>query len=152
MSEPYVGIALEPVSLARLKEIVDSCMGESSWLFLRWPHRVLLRSIGEAPETGFDCLEGQAFSQTRELRWKRKGGNYEVLLLSANGGDASLSPIGKSWETKELKAKAYPETETRFPRKISIPKSLDISQRYFIDTETACVQFVALVPHNKEVN
>ena len=151
MSKPYVGVAPEPVSLEKLGEIVDSCMDKDSWLFLRWPHRVLLRPIGKPPETGFDCLEGQAFSLTKELRWKRKGKNYEVLLLSANGGDASLSPIDGIWKTKELKAKAYPETETRFPRKISIPDNLDISQRYFIEAGTACVQFVALVS-NKEVN
>ncbi|MBE9063114.1 hypothetical protein [cf. Phormidesmis sp. LEGE 11477] len=152
MSEPYVGVAPEPVSLERLEEIVDSCMDVDSWLFLRWPHRVLLRPVSESPETGFDCLEGQAFSQTRELRWKRKGRNYEVLLLSANGGNASLHSIGSGWQTKELKAKAYPGTETRFPRKVSISNNLDISQRYFIDTKTACVQFVALVPNKREVN
>lgn len=150
MSEPYVGISPEPVSLKRLGELVNSYMDVDSWLFLRWPHRVLLRPIGEPPETGFACLEGQAFSQTKELRWKRKGKSYEILLLSVNGGDASLPSIGNGWETKELKAKAYPKTETRFPRKIFIPDRLDINQRYFIDARTGSVQFVALVP-NKEM-
>ena len=112
MSNAYVGVSPKPVELEQLQKLVDSCMDKDSWLFLRWPHKVLLRPVNEPPETGFACLEGQAFDKTKELRWKRKGEGYEVLLLSEDGGDVSLSSIGNDWETKELKAKAYPETET----------------------------------------
>jgi len=98
-----------------------------------------------APCEGFDtCPEGQAFDENRELRWKRKGSGYEVLLLSNTGGDTELSAIGQEWETKALAAKAFSKTETRFPRKIEIPGDLDLGQRYFIDAETASVQFIAL--------
>lgn len=152
MSNVYVGVTPEPVDLEQLQKIVDSCMGKDGWLFLRWPHKVLLQPVSAPPKTGFDCQEGQAFSNTKELRWKRKGTNYEVLLLSEEGGDELLSPIGYAWETKVLNAKAYPETETRFPRKVTIPAELDIGQRYFIDAETACIQFVALVSNKKGGN
>ena len=67
-----------------------------------------------------------------------------LLLLSEQGGNDMLAPLGKEWETVSLDAKAYPKTETRLPRSVNIPDSLDLGQRYFVDVETACVQFVSL--------
>lgn len=145
MSSPYVGVAPTPIDISALKALVDRCTDGDSWLFLRWPHQVkLLPMTGKIEEKDLVCQEGQVFGQSKELRWKRRGNAYEVLLLSEDGGDEALSPIGQDWETKDLEARFYPETETRFPRSIEAPNELDVGQRYFIDAQTACVQFIAL--------
>lgn len=144
MNNPYVGISPAPLSISALKALVDGCVGSDGWLFLRWPHKVDLLPVADKTEEDLVCWEGQAFNQSRELRWKRKGDGYDVLLLSESGGDKALSPLEGTWETKVLDAKAYPKTETRLPKSVSIPKELDLGQRYFIDAETACVQFIAL--------
>ena len=143
MSKAYVGVSSAPVELETLQQLINDCI-EEGWLFLRWPHKVLLESVKESFELISSCKEGQVFNNTRELRWRKQGARYEILLLSEEGGDDRLSPLGKEWNTVPLEAKAYPETETRFPRSISIPDSLNLGQRCFVDVETACVQFVAL--------
>ena len=148
MSNQYVGVA-SVANIAAVTKLVNDCIGSNGYLFLRWPHKVHCSSVSELPEEGLNCPEGQAFNQDKELRWKRKGSAYELLLLSESEEEkspviAQFSAIGSSWETKALDAKSYPATETRFPKKITIPEGLDLGQRYFIDAETACVQFIAL--------
>ena len=148
MSEAFIGVTPAPIGLEVLKATIERCVSDRGWQFLRWPHRVeLLPMKGPLKELckDFDtCPEGQAFDENRELRWKRTGEGYEVLLLSATGGVEALSAIGQQWQTKAFAARAYPHTETRFPRKVEIPDNLDLGQRYFIDAETASVQFIAL--------
>ncbi len=148
MSNPYVGVG-SVADIEAVKKLVDDCIGSDGYLFLRWPHRIHCSSVSEPPEEGLDCPEGQAFNPDKELRWKRQGSAYELLLLSESEEEkaptvAKFSALGSTWETKVLDAKLYPETETRFPRKIKVPERLDVGQRYFIDAETACVQFIAL--------
>lgn len=144
MSNSYVGVASTPLDASKLKDLISRCIS-NGWLFLRWPHKVHLSPMDSSLAVqDLLCQEGQAFNQSRELRWRRKGNAYEVLLLSDSGGDDMFSSLGSVWETKVLDAKTYPETETRFPREVTIPKELDLGQRYFIDVETACVQFIAL--------
>lgn len=149
MSDAYVGFSATPVDSETLNQLIDSCVENDGLLFLRWPHRVKMLPASKRAEIDFKCQQGQAFNQTKELRWKPKGDGYEVLLLSDDGGDALLSPLGgekKRWATNVsvLDAKAYPKTETRLPRQVTIPGELNLGQRYFIDAETGCVQFVAL--------
>lgn len=145
MNDAFVGTTSAPIELEKLQKLVKRCIKDSGWQFLRWPHRVKLSHIDISSKDFSTCYEGQAFDQTRELRWKRQGAKYAVLLLSDMGGDDAFSvAVGQSWKTKAMDAKAYPATETRFPRKIETPAGLDWAQRYFIDVETACVQFIAM--------
>ena len=148
MTNPYVGVA-SVSDIEAISKLVSDYIGSDGYLFLRWPHRVHCSSVSEPPDEGLSCPEGQAFNCDKELRWKQKGPAYELLLLSESEEEKSpaisqFSAIGSIWETKVLNAKSYPATETRFPKKISVPDKLDLGQRYFIDAETACVQFIAL--------
>jgi hypothetical protein len=142
MSNAFVGTA--SVDFSELKNIIQRCLTENAWQFLRWPHQVKLSKLDIKDFS--ECQEGQVFNATRELRWQRQGNNYEVLLLSNEGGDNALSEIEpkRLWKTQDFNAQAYPQTETRLPRQVKVPKELDLGQRYFMDAETACVHFVAL--------
>jgi hypothetical protein len=143
MSQPFVGTTQSPIDLETLETLIKRCINSNGWQFLRWPHQVKMLPLSQPTE--LDCQEGQAFDQVRELRWKRKGEGYEVLLLSETDGNEAFLALGQSWKTKSLDAQTYPETETRFPRGVKMPVGLnDLGQRYFIDAETACVQFIAL--------
>ena len=103
----------------------------------------------------FPSPEGQMFNSQLELRWKQKGANYEVLLLSASGSRQDYSkfqPVGSDWQVVERDAYLYAstptQTETRFPRKFDYP-DIKVAQRYFKDSETATVHFVALTVSSK---
>jgi hypothetical protein len=146
---------LTPPNSQELSELIEHCMSKESWYFLRWPDQVSQFNSGLPADfccsKGRLCTEGQVFSQTRELRWQRRGDKYQVLLLSKTEVDHDLQTTGQSWtavgsqwEIKDLPANFYPETETRFPKGLTYPDDLDIGQRYFIDAQTALVQFVAL--------
>lgn len=152
---------LTPSSSQELSELIEHCMSKESWYFLRWPDQVsnfepglpsdFCSANGRSSSNGRLCTEGQVFSQTRELRWQRRGDKYQVLLLSKTEVDHDLqttgqswTAVGSTWEIKDLPANFYPETETRFPKGLTYPDKLDIGQRYFIDAQTALVQFVAL--------
>lgn len=154
MSEEFVGVSEGPVALETLQTLVRRCVGDGGWLCLRFPHRIDLLPMSELPESGLACMEGQAFNQAKELRWRKVGDRYEILLLSSQGGDDELTEMkrrdltGKNtainWETVTFDALAYAATETKLPRKINIPSTLNIGQRYFVDADTGCVQFIAL--------
>jgi hypothetical protein len=152
---------LSALSPQDLSELIKHYMSKESWYFLRWPDQVshfkpglpsdFCSSNGKGSSNGRLCTEGQVFSQTRELRWQRRGDSYSVLLLSKTEVEHALqttgqtwTAVGSTWETKDLPANFYPETETRFPKGLNYPDKLDIGQRYFIDAQTALVQFVAL--------
>lgn len=149
----FVGTNKNPVETAEeLKAIIRRCFGDNGWQFLRWPHDVALRSTAEDHPDFSSCREGQVFNQVCELRWQ-KTKSYELLLLSseetADGAftDEIFKREGQSWESVALSAEAYKKTETRLPKSIQVPKSFNLDslgQRYFINTQTACVQFVSL--------
>jgi len=141
MTHTFVGTSSDAIDTSTLKTLIDRCFTNESWYFLRWPDRVEFK---EGKPTDFSCREGQIFDSDRELRWKRLGDRHDVLLLSASGADEALVLVGQAWTTKELSANFYPKTETRFPKSLDYPDGLDIGQRYFIDTETGIVQFIAL--------
>lgn len=148
MTDAFVGATTGNIGLQALKEIIDRCIEGEAWAFLRSPHKVELLPFKDNIKLS-DCAEGQLFTAACELRWKQQEGTYDVLLLSKAKRDDGFQPVGKKWETKDLKANFYPPTEARFPKGLAyennegVPK-LDIGQRYFIDAQTACVQFIAL--------
>lgn len=148
MTIGFVETTIESIALPALKTIVDRCVGNDSWGFFHSASAFDLFKPG-GPVDFSSYSEGQLFNSKSELRWKRQEDQYGVLLLSISGGDDDLQPLGKTWKTEDRKANFYPHTEARFPKALCYPKEndvqqLDIGQRYFIDTQTACVQFVSL--------
>ncbi|RAM51039.1 MAG: hypothetical protein C6Y22_11670 [Hapalosiphonaceae cyanobacterium JJU2] len=140
----FVGYKKEPLSVTELLDLIKEFTTETSYYFLRWTHKVS-GIIEESPTNAqFPMLEGQMFNHECELRWKYKQKDtYEVLLLSVAGEYPDFTKIGEDWQTQQRNAHLYSPTETRFPKGFYSP-NLDIAQRYFIDTKTATVHFVAL--------
>lgn len=140
----FVGTA-NNIDQGVLQSLIEHRVSDQAWRFLRWPDRVELLEPTEVID--YSCREGQVFNQDCELRWKRQGEHYSVLLLSVaeNPGDEeTLTGVGDGWIAEDRDANFYPPTETRFPRGLTYSDALDIGQRYFIDSATATVQFIAL--------
>ena len=145
-SPGFVSIQSNGLSQADLEQLIQRCLTGDTWYCLRSPQTTTF-SAGLPTESSLSSPEGQVFSQVRELRWKRQGSGYAVLLLSrAEIDDPALQPLDteQQWLTRDLNASFYPPTETRFPRGVAYPDGLDIGQRYFINRNTGIVQFVAL--------
>lgn len=151
MSKASVVATQMPVKAEKLPALIERYISNQGWLFLQWPHKVSMVPIKGSKN--FECREGQAFDQSCELRWKYIGKDqYDVLLLADTELSAkalslegvSLCSIGDGWTAQAVNAQAHSKTETRFPRGVDMPDSLNLEQRYFIDTKTACVQFIAL--------
>jgi len=130
-----------------------------SYYFLRWFHKV--SGIQMVLPDEFPSPEGQLFNTTLELRWKQRGTNYEALLLSEAKPDPELgfSLLAGDWECCDRNAYFYDNDETKFPQgflyqdaegQLLKPKEIPVKQRYFQDSRTATVHFVALTvdkPH-----
>jgi len=161
---PFVGVCQDLLTETQLRELVQKQATAPSYYFLRWSHQV--SGIVDKLPDDFSSPEGQMFNCDRELRWKRQNDRYSVLVLSNTGEVpgfksiiddpeyASESEDKSYWKTEQRPAYGYPTTETRFPRSLIYPESLDVSnrssnqpklaQRYFIAQPTATVHFVAL--------
>lgn len=133
-----------------LREFLEACQKASnSYYFMRWPSHV--SGFVTSLSGGSISPEGQLFDGDRELRWRREGAGYSVLLLTTNDAAESLEIQGTTfeviegdWDARTRNAHVYPPTETRLPTVIAA-SGVDISQRYFIDKTTETVHFIALV-------
>jgi hypothetical protein len=120
-----------------------------SYYFLRWAHCVS-GIVSKLPQE-FPSPEGQLFNAELELRWKRQGHDYSVLLLSktlevAEGFTAIPENRDRDWQwqTQDRAANFNGKTDARFPKGFTYPDNLTIHQRYFLNAQTATVHFVAL--------
>lgn len=141
----FVGIK-QLSSVEELRELLAQRSSQPSYYFLRWAHKV--SGFVEQLPSDFPSPEGQMFNAYWELRWKQQKTGYEVLLLSDAGAEPGFSSVGQDWETQLRQAHVYRSTETRFPKEF-IAKSVDIAQRYFKDSQTATVHFVAMTVSKK---
>ena len=164
---PFVGVCQDLLTETELRELVEQLATAPSYYFLRWSHQV--SGIVDKLPDDFSSPEGQMFNCDRELRWKRQNDGYSVLVLSNTGEVPGFKSIiddpeyamesdNKSyWKTEQRPAYGYHTNETRFPRSLTYPESLDVrnnqpsqknmpklAQRYFIAKPTATVHFVAL--------
>lgn len=167
-----------PQELIQHLEKLEAVEAECSYYFLRWAHRVSgiwqrrfkqfpslvddmrdrlkANQISDSqPLAAFPSPEGQMFNSQVELRWKQKGANYEVLLLNATGSQQDyleFQLVGNDWKVVERDAHLYAstptQTETRFPKKFD-HQDVKVAQRYFMDSRTATVHFVALTVNSK---
>lgn len=129
-------------STEELRSLIQQFQSEKSCFFLRWPHKV--SGFCKTLPDDFPSPEGQVFDSQKELRWKQQGKGYSVLLLSASEAHNDFEPVGKTWNVYVQDAPIYPKTETRFPKGIAA-QQVNVGQRYFADSQTATVHFVALV-------
>jgi hypothetical protein len=171
----FVGVNPQVLSLEELIQVLEKLetSAKPSYYFLRWSHRVsgfwqrrleefssLAEDISDRIivnqiEAAFPSLEGQMFNSQIELRWKKKKANYEVLLLSATGSQEDYPDfhlVGNDWKVVNRDAHLYAstptQTETRFPKKFD-HQDIKVAQRYFMDSQTATVHFVALTVSRK---
>lgn len=141
-------------SLEELKQFLAEIKQEQNYYFWRSPHKVSgIKS--ELTDEISSATEGQVFNSKWELRWRKKGTTYELLLLSKEKIELhnKFEKIEIEWqiedrkallyETNEVKDKQIRSKETRFPQGFTHNKP-KICQRYFINSQTATVHFVAL--------
>lgn len=170
----FVGTNKQPLSDKELIQLLETVSTPPSYYFLRWKHRVggfwqrrkeefktLEDDIRDRTKNTsqnnpisepFPSPEGQIFNSTLEIRWKRQSESYQILVLHSqdtqnNFDSIQLKAIPGKWETKEQNALIHSPKETRFPKNLNI-EQLNIAQRYFIDSRTATVHFVALTVKN----
>ena len=151
-------------SLEELKHFLVNIKQDSNYYFWRSPHKVSgIKS--ELSEDINSATEGQVFNSQWELRWKKNKSGYTLLLLSKENTDvcSQFKPIPFDWEIEDRKALLYEANkkisdreirskETRFPKgfehnfaiKESETNKPKICQRYFLNSQTSTVHFVAL--------
>jgi hypothetical protein len=125
----------------QLRVLIQQFQGEKSYFFLRWPHTVsgFCKTLPE----DFPSPEGQVFDSHKELRWKRQGQHFNLLLLSVGDEEIGFKSVGNSWQVHEQNVHPYPRAETRFPKGLNY-QEFDFGQRYFIDSQTGTIHFVSL--------
>ena len=146
-------------SAEQLRQFLADIIQEQSYYFLRSPHQVSgIQS--ELPKDIDSVTEGQVFNSQWELRWKKKGSGYDLLLLSQENTEIchKFVKISLDWkiedrnallyEANEIKDRQIRSKETRFPQGFT-HKQPRIGQRYFLNSQTATVHFVALTVRAK---
>ncbi len=138
----------------QLKNLLEKLWIDPSYYFVRSPNSVSGITM-QLPTDIFPGSEGQMFNHKWELRWKKQPRGYEVLLLSIEAIDSNLGfqSVSNDWKICDRTAYFYDNDETKFPKgfvylgenntEIS-PKTIPISQRYFKNSQTETVHFIAL--------
>jgi hypothetical protein len=128
--------------------------------FLKWIHCVsgMVNNLENLP-AAFPSPEGQMFTDKISLRWQQCGDRYNVLVLSSEPLEhlQDFQPITNCdcpviWETRLLSALPHEEKTPQYPNRFiyqGISKD-QICQRYFRDTQTGTVHFVALALNNHD--
>ncbi|MEB3181615.1 MAG: hypothetical protein VKL59_21660 [Nostocaceae cyanobacterium] len=137
------------VSLDELQDLLPQLVIEPSYYFLRSPHAVSGICMKLPPE--FPMFEGQMFNANCELRWKKHRSNYDILLLSKTEfKHEGFAEVSGNWVISDFNA-YFNENETKFPNGFIFKglndeniESSTIGQRYFQDSDTATVHFIAL--------
>ncbi|MEA5499050.1 hypothetical protein VB834_09905 [Limnoraphis robusta Tam1] len=140
-------------SVDELKELLTQNANSNSYYFLRWVDKV--SGIVEELPSDFEqnpSPEGQMFNSKLELRWKRKGSGFEVLLLTESDSLPKFLAVENDceWETEVRDAYLYQPTVTRFPNRFKYPDNFKIAQRYFKNKTTSTVHFIALTIQEKQ--
>ncbi len=129
------------VSLDELKQQLQ--VDKTAYYYLQYVDRI----------EGFSCQlperplspEGRMFNASLELRWTRRGDNYDLVWLGTQPPPGEFQTMAGDWEYCDRPAKTYLPTETRLPKGVpEFPSDFDLQQRYFRDRNTAIVHFVAL--------
>jgi hypothetical protein len=121
-----------------------------NYYFLRYSHTVSGICLELPKERGE--IEGQMFNAYCELRWKKYKTEYEALILSKQKFEMEgFEVLTGEWRIVDHKAYWHDIKETKFPKGFIFPdKNPEIQQRYFQDSATATVHFVALTVKEKD--
>ncbi|MBF2016954.1 MAG: hypothetical protein IGS23_17505 [Rivularia sp. T60_A2020_040] len=140
------------VTVEDINNIIDAvhktCNLSENYYFLRYYHKVS-GICAELPEERGE-IEGQMFNGICELRWKKYQAGYEALILSKNQVEiAGFDALSGEWKICDRNAFWHDINETKFPKGFIFPEQQpEIKQRYFQDSTTATVHFVALTVKN----
>lgn len=134
-------VATNTLQGEELRELLEKLAASGRYYyFLRWPHNIQ-GFVEELPETL--SPEGQIVTANCELRWKQHGTGNDVLLLSTEKHvPEGFTAIDAVWSTQDHAA-VVAKDDSRFPWKFQ-HKTTKIGQRYFLDSRTNTVHFVAL--------
>jgi hypothetical protein len=142
-------------SESQLRELLEKHTRGSSYYFLRWTHAV----SGILTELPSELSpEGQLFNADLELRWQQTLQGYQVLLLSQSE-QPGFEPLLGEWEHEDHPillhdSKKFQDLNgftcfknPQYPNGFTYSSAIDrdrIQQRYFRNTKTLAVQFIAL--------
>jgi len=157
----FVG-SKQVASADKLKNLVNELSKDrQSYYFVRLPHKVSGICMNLPEDEDFLGFEGQMFNEKLELRWKKQGNGYDVLLLSQEILKSDeFEKIEVEWQISDHTAYWYLTYENKqlkqpaqFPKEFLFldtngksikPENIKIGQRYFQDKKTGTVHFVAL--------
>ncbi|MDJ0798948.1 MAG: hypothetical protein QNJ51_19365 [Calothrix sp. MO_167.B12] len=136
----------------KIIEAVKTASNSSeNYYFLRYSYKV--SGICAKLPTERGEMEGQMFNAICELRWKKYKTGYEALILSRQEFKIDgFEPLTREWKICEHQA-YWHKQEPKFPKGFTFkgtdnkdinPDNIDIHQRYFQDSTTATIHFVAL--------
>jgi hypothetical protein len=131
-----------------MNKIIDKVKEASNmpdnYYFLRYSHTVSGICLKLLPER--EEIEGQMFNANCELRWKKYKTGYEALILSKQKVTLDrFKELSGKWKIVDHKAYWHDVNETKFPKGFIFPdEKPNIHQRYFQNSDTATVHFVAL--------
>ncbi|MBW4667369.1 MAG: hypothetical protein KME60_08025 [Cyanomargarita calcarea GSE-NOS-MK-12-04C] len=135
------------LSYQEVLTLINKLSKPQSYYFLRYSHAVSGICIDLPADRGE--IEGQMFNAVCELRWKKYKSGYEVLILSKQEFRLdTFDKLSGHWEICDHNAYWHDLKETKFPKgfifKDVEPNKIPIKQRYFQNSATATVHFVAL--------
>lgn len=146
------------VASDELGTLITQVSNSQSYYFLRYSHAVsgICRKLPH--ERGE--IEGQLFNPICEIRWKKYKSGYEILILSQQEFNLEgFENLNDNWQICDKDAYWHNAKETRFPKGFTFkgennqpinPKDISIKQRYFKDSATATIHFVALTVNEND--
>lgn len=134
-----------------IDEVKKLSNSQENYYFLRYSHQVSGICLELPSDRGE--IEGQMFNSICELRWKKYKSGYEILILSKEKFELEgFGLLSGNWQIQDNNA-YWNKQEPRFPKGLKFqekdnqdiePDKIMIQQRYFQDSDTATVHFVAL--------
>ncbi len=141
-----------------LATLINDLSNSQSYYFLRYSHAVSA-ICRELPSQRKE-IEGQLFNYIYEIRWKKYKSGYEVLILSKQEFQlVGFQKLTGDWKICDRNAYWHNPQETRFPKGFTFkgennqpikPENISIKQRYFQDSATATIHFVALTVNSND--
>lgn len=142
----------------KLATLINDLSNSQSYYFLRYSHAV--SGICRQLPSQRGEIEGQLFNSIYEIRWKKYKSGYEVLILSKQEFQlVGFDKLTGDWKISDRNAYWHNPEETRFPKGFHFqgennqslqPKNISIKQRYFQDSATATIHFVALTVNSND--
>ncbi|MDJ0615356.1 MAG: hypothetical protein QNJ63_01200 [Calothrix sp. MO_192.B10] len=133
-----------------IEAVKKASNSSENYYFLRHAHKVS-GICAELPDDRGE-IEGQMFNAICELRWKKYKTGYEALILSQQKVKIEdFKILTGEWKICDRNAYWHDTNETQYPKGFIFPdKQPKIKQRYFQNSATATVHFIALTLEKAE--